>query len=184
MVKEGETEVESSIQQFLADDDPDVDAIYRLVIGGKVRFEQRFPVIVDRDCYVPFNSQNTVFFREAFPLMYLPCHVNFRMTDIWRSLIAQRVMWEMGSCLTFHSATVRQERNAHSLVDDFMDETVGYTRNNEIRKVLQAVDLSPSSGNVHGMARICYEALVNAGIVKQKELRLLELWERACVELS
>ena len=82
------------VQQFLADNDPDVDAIYRLTTKGSVYFKKNSDtLIVDRKTWVPFNSQNTVFFCEAFPLLYLPCFVSFRMTDIWRSFVAQAAMW-------------------------------------------------------------------------------------------
>jgi hypothetical protein len=29
----------------------------------------------------------TLFARKAFPLLYLPCDVSFRMTDIWPSFV-------------------------------------------------------------------------------------------------
>ena len=35
--------------------------------------------------WCPFNSQNTTWWPEAFPLMYLPAYCSFRMTDIWRA---------------------------------------------------------------------------------------------------
>ena len=59
------------IQQYLADEDPDVDAIYRLLHKDPVFFKQRCPVIAGENSWVPFNSQNTIFFSEAFPLFVL-----------------------------------------------------------------------------------------------------------------
>ena len=41
--------------------------------------------------WCPFNSQSTWWFRNAFALLYLPSLVSFRVTDIWRSLIAQEM---------------------------------------------------------------------------------------------
>ena len=74
------------IQQGLADDNPDVDAIYRLVLPLPVKFQGDFNVALGAGSWCPFNSQNTTWFRKAFPLMYLPSYCSFRMTDIWRSL--------------------------------------------------------------------------------------------------
>ena len=61
------------IQQYLADTDPDVYAIYRLINKAPVYFNKDVsPVIIGKDTWVPLNSQNTVFFLEAIPLLYLP----------------------------------------------------------------------------------------------------------------
>ena len=63
--------------------DPDVDAVYRLTRKTPLFFDRAAePVVLASDTWTPFNSQNTLFYREAFPLLYLPCHVSFRMTDI------------------------------------------------------------------------------------------------------
>ena len=81
------------IQQGLADQKPDVDAIYRLVLPLPVDFERNVPIALMDGAWCPFNSQNTTWWREAFPLLYLPLHCSFRMTDIWRSFVAQRIAW-------------------------------------------------------------------------------------------
>src|ERR1700691_4694073 len=77
----------------------------------------------------PFNSQNTTWFKEAFPLLYLPYYCSFRMTDIWRSFVAQRIAWTCGWPVLFHQSTMRQERNDHNLMNDFRDEISGYNNN-------------------------------------------------------
>jgi hypothetical protein len=56
--------------------------------------------------WVRFNSQNTVFFLDAFPLLYLPGHVSFRMTDIWRSFVAQAAVSHHDGAIAFHAPTV------------------------------------------------------------------------------
>ena len=101
---------ECLIQQGLADRNPDVDAIFRLVCPLPVEFNRRSPVSLARGCWCPFNSQNTRWQQEAFPLMYLPSTCSFRMTDIWRSFIAQRIAWECGWKILFQSPTVVHHR--------------------------------------------------------------------------
>ena len=54
-----------------------------------------------------------------YPLLYLPAYCSFRMTDIWRSFVAQRIAWENGWRLLFHGPTMEQERNVHDLMKDF-----------------------------------------------------------------
>ena len=90
--------------------------------------------------WCPFNSQNTTFFRKVFPLLYLPAHCSFRMTDIWRSFVAQRILHHLGHPVLFHEATVWQERNDHCLHRDFLDEVPGYQNNHAIREALIRLD--------------------------------------------
>jgi hypothetical protein len=125
--------VHSPIQQGLADENPDVDAVYRMTMQLPVSFENRKPVALGKNCWCPFNSQNTIWYKEAYPLLYLPSHCSFRMTDIWRSFIAQRVAWTCDWNITFHPATVWQERNEHDLLNDFKEEIPGYVNNATIK---------------------------------------------------
>src|SRR4051812_19635532 len=76
------------IWQGLADEDPDVDAIYRLTSDTPCYFNQRAPLVLGKGTVSPFNSQNTMYREELFPLLYLPTYVTFRFTDILRGLVA------------------------------------------------------------------------------------------------
>ena len=113
------------IQQFLADKDPDVDAIYRLIFKKDLSFKNSSPIILSNQTWTPFNSQNTMFFKKCFPLLYLPSFVSFRMTDIWRSFIAQAVRMVIPFSISFMNSTVDQYRNEHDLMKDFDDEALG-----------------------------------------------------------
>jgi hypothetical protein len=164
------------VQQYLADDDPDVDAIYRLLYKDPVRFEQREPVVLHPGAWCPFNSQNTAFFEVAFSLMYLPCHVSFRMTDIWRSFVAQAALWAHGYRLSFHKATVRQVRNEHNLLRDFTDEIPGYTGNNGIVKLLDAEYAKGPETTIHETAQRMWRALAVANVIPSEELPIMDAW--------
>jgi len=177
--------VEAFIQQGLADENPDVDAIYRLVSDLPFRFENRIPLALGPGAWCPFNSQNTTFFKEAFPLLYLPSYCTFRMTDIWRSFVAQRCLWEMSSVVAFTSATVRQERNDHDLMLDFADEIPGYLKNADICAALQSLSLR-SGRNASAVTEnltTCYAALVELEVFPEKETRLVENWCRDVLRL-
>jgi hypothetical protein len=58
----GISEVEDTypIQQYLADKDPDVDAVYRLTMNKDVTFERAITIGLEKESWVPFNSQNTM----------------------------------------------------------------------------------------------------------------------------
>jgi hypothetical protein len=167
---------ECPIQQGLADSDPDVDAVYRMLFPLPFRFEIKHdPVLLGNGSWCPFNSQNTTTFQSVFPLLYLPAKCSFRMTDIWRSFVAQRVMQAMGSGILFHGPTVWQERNVHDLQRDFTDELPGYANNARMREVL--ISLSLRAGDtIQSMMELCYQALIRHGWVGGEEEELLQAW--------
>jgi hypothetical protein len=164
------------IQQGLADKNPDVDAIYRLTSKLPIRFHSSKNISLGNGSICPFNSQNTGWLKEAFPLMYLPSYCSFRMTDIWRSFIAQRVAWTCGWSILFHSSTVIQERNHHDLIKDFEEEVPGYKNNFKIMNKLIQLKLKPGIGNIKYNMTLCYKELVNMKIIDKKELKLLRSW--------
>jgi hypothetical protein len=168
------------IQQGLADLNPDVDAIYRLTGTLKVHFLKEPTVALGLGSWCPFNSQNTTWFSPAFPLLYLPSTCSFRMTDIMRSFVAQRVCWQAGWNVLFHGPTVYQERNPHNLLKDFSDELVGYLNVDEIQSALD--DLCLTTSIPDSMLR-CYDTLHRLRIVDAAELRALEAWLIDCENL-
>lgn len=164
------------IQQGLATVNPDVDAIYRLTLPLPVNFDDAPDVALGRDSICPFNSQNTTWFCEAFPLLYLPSYCSFRMTDIWRSFIAQRIAWECGWHILFHRSTVWQERNNHNLLKDFQDEIPGYLHNGRIIAALKNVQLQRGKENIPANMRLCYRMIIDMGLIDPEEMQLLEAW--------
>lgn len=163
------------IQQYLVDDNPDVDAIYRMTTKVDTKFWSN-TVILSEGTFCPFNSQNTIWWPDAFVLLYLPCLVSFRMTDIWRSFIAQICLYKAGKKVAFGQATMSQVRNEHSLIRDFADEITGYLNNTRIMELLSDIRLSDEPNQIGPNMRACYERLVEAEIIPQDELRLVDLW--------
>lgn len=176
-VREFRSEARCPIQQFLASGDPDVDAIYRLTVGSTDHEFEGDPVILNRGSFTPFNSQSTLWYPSSYILMYLPSFVSFRMTDIWRSFIAQRCLWAKGENLAYHTAAVRQDRNEHDLRRDFADEVPGYLNNAAIASVLDSVALQQGTlANDGENLMLCYEALLAHGWIKPAEMALVESW--------
>ena len=162
------------IWQGLADEDPDVDAIYRLTSDTPCYFNEREPVVLGKGTLSPFNTQNTMIRKELFALMYLPTYVTFRFTDILRGLIAQPIMWLYGYQLGFINATVVQKRNPHDYMKDFMSEVPMYQH---CEKVIELVSnaISPSL-SIEDNLYNAYKALLGEGIVCEKEMVTLEAW--------
>jgi hypothetical protein len=168
--------VRAPIQQGLANGSPDVDAVWRLVLDRPFDFDAGPSVLLRPGAWCPFNSQSTWWWPEAYPLLYLPSYCSFRMTDIWRSFIAQRCLWELGLGVVFHQAEVVQDRNEHDLMRDFNDEIPGYQRNRELAQVLADTRLDAGVGAIATNLRRCYEALVARSFFVAAELDLVAAW--------
>lgn len=166
-----------AVWQGLANGEPDVDAIFRLVNGEKIVFDSHRPLAIQKGVYCPFNSQNTFWNNQVFPLLYLPVTVSFRYTDILRGFVAQKVFWGQNMHLGFTEATVYQDRNVHDLMKDFDQEVPMYTGfsmlNDALDRVVISGDLAEDMVNV-------YEELARVNIVSIEELDILRAWIKDC----
>jgi len=169
-------QVDCPIQQGLVNENPDVDAIYRLIAPLPQSFSKGGRLALTQGSWCPFNSQNTSWWREAFPLLYLPAYCSFRMTDIWRSFIAQRIAWTNNWGILFQEANMWQERNEHDLMRDFRDELPGYLHNKSICEALDKLQLRSGVEQLGENLRVCYEKLVSMDLIDRKELDLVEAW--------
>ena len=168
---------EAPIQQGLANLAPDVDAVWRLTLDREFYFEEGRPsVCLPPGTWCPFNSQTTWWWPEAYPLLYLPSYCSFRMTDIWRSFVAQRCLWELGKGVVFHGPEVIQQRNPHHLLRDFQDELPGYLNGSRLVRCLDALSLRPGVGEVGANLIRCYEALIAGGFLPADEGPLVRAW--------
>lgn len=164
------------VQQGLIDISPDVDSVWRLVFNREFRFSRGPSIQVPPGTWCPFNSQTTWWWPEAYPLLYLPSYCSFRMTDIWRGLIAQRCLWEIERGVVFHAPETNQIRNVHDLMRDFEDEVPGYLGNDRLVAILEKLRLEPGFACVTGNLNRCYRGLVDGGFFPAKEMDLLTGW--------
>lgn len=175
--------IDCPIQQGLADNNPDVDAIYRLVMPLPQNFRD-LRIALAKGSWCSFSSQNTTWWPDAYQLLYLPAYCSFRMTDIWRSFIAQKIAHLNDWAILFHEPTVTQERNEHDLLKDFNDEIPGYLNNSKICQALDALPLKPGAESIAENLKICYEKLISMSLVGKEELQLLDAWLEDIKQLS
>jgi len=159
--------------QGLADIDPDVDAIYRLVIGKKVKFQKRPAVAIAKGVYTPSNTQNTLWSKKFFACMYFPITISWRFADILRGYIAQRILWENNYCMGYTSASLYQERARSDYMKDFKDEI---DCNLNVRKAVEIFDGLSLSGDLTKDLVVIYNELAKNGIIPQNELVFLDAW--------
>jgi hypothetical protein len=160
------------IWQGLVNGDSDLDAIYRLTHENVTfDFSINLPVIMGKGCYCPINSQNTIFAKELFVLLYLPSTVSFRFTDILRGYIAQIIACHSGYKFGFTSANAFQARNVHKLMDDFEGEVPMYLNCKKVVERAEATvrDSDSIEDNIYNI----YADLVKANIVSASELDAL-----------
>lgn len=165
------------VQNGLVDNDPDIDAIYRLLFEIPFNFEHTDrKVAFTKGSWCSFNTQNTLFYKEMFPLMYQPATPQFREADILRSLVCQRILWENDAHLLFHSPTVWQERNEHDLMDDLKQETRLYAHVKDVSCDLEKLNIKSGSQNFHDNMIKCYEVYQKYGLVERLEFQLIDAW--------
>ena len=150
------------IHHTLCNGNPDVDAIFRLMNKSKnnIKFISNKKYFVSKNSICPFNSQSTIWFKDAFPLLYLPSHCSMRTTDIWRGLIAERILKNDNKNILYSSPIVFQKRNKHDLMVDFKDEVPVYLKNNQIVEILKKIKLKKGKNHYSKNLKICYLELV------------------------
>ncbi|EER03972.1 UDP-glucose 4-epimerase, putative [Perkinsus marinus ATCC 50983] len=155
---------EIAVVQTLADNDPDFDAIYRLTRPLPVDFHQLLTsaFLLAPPTFTPLNAQACLFKAyDALWGLYLPVTVSIypysivwshpeqvhgRVSDIWRSFVLQRLLWDLGASVAVAGRTwVRQLRNSHDYLADFIAEDDVYKKAEAMMRFL--VGWSPTSGN-------------------------------------
>lgn len=164
------------LQQGLSELNPDVDAIYRIVNEKiNVKFKSDYKVSLGKSLST-FNSQNTIWFKKIFSLLYLPVTCSMRCTDIWRSLVVLRILKNDEKKILFFSTTMHQKRNNHDLINDFKEEIPMYLYNNKIYNILRKLILKKGEKNYINNLIKCYQALVDNNFLHKKEMKFLNHW--------
>ena len=163
-----------SVTQGLIDKDPDVDAIFRLTQYREVYFDKKDPCVLPAGVFCPFNTQNTIFSYESFWGLLIPSTISFRVCDIWRSYIVQRLLWDLGLRLCFTSSTAVQERNEHNLFKDFCDEQDLYLKSGSLIEFLLnwKSEFMSFSDRILDLVR----AMVKAQYLNSEEINLTQAW--------
>ena len=166
------SDMECVVIQGLVNNDPDVDAYYRININNNsFNFEknQSYDVVLDKYSVCPFNTQNT-FWKDTtmFYAMYLPVSVTFRYTDILRGFVALYQLWKNNKTIKFTFPTAIQERNIHDLNKDYESEVSMY---NTAELVIELLN-----NNKDATIQEVYNILEKHDIVDKTEIDVLTEW--------
>jgi len=178
------------VQQGVVDGDPDLDAIQRLTrkdadVKFDVKFDPKAPdVVLPSGSYTSYNCQNTISSYDAFFSMFLPVKVTLRVTDIWRAYFAQRLLWDIGGHLKYHTATAYQDRSPHDFLKDFIDELDLYNYAGRIVDKLRS--WKPADETVPVQERLfqIYKEMYKLGILQGEEVLAVRAWIRDLVRLG
>ncbi len=164
------------LKQGVCEGNPDVDAIYRIMNENiDIKFKDNYKFSLG-NAFCPINSQNTIWSKKIFPLMYLPVTCTMRATDIWRGMVALNIMQKDNLSTLFFGTTMFQNRNIHNLSEDLKDEISLYKNINKAYKILKNLKLKKGSKNYSQNLIKSYESLIKNRIFEKKEMYFLKSW--------
>lgn len=167
------------IEQGLINNEPDLDALFRLTRydNSDIYFDSvKKPCVLQVGNFCPFNTQNTIFHKEAFWALYIPSHVPFRVCDIWRGYIVQRLLWETDHALCFTQPTAIQERNIHDFMKDFEGEQDLYLKTHNLLTFLLHWNCNERNSPILIKGSKLYKDLIAQGFIGSQEEALFQAW--------
>jgi hypothetical protein len=113
-------------------DDPDVDAMSRLVQGPRVTSADPRSVVLAPEVWSPVNTQNTALVRDAIPAYYY-VRMGFpiqgmkidRFGDILSGYFLQKCAKHLGHAIRFGDPIAEHRRSPHNLFKDLFHELAG-----------------------------------------------------------
>ena len=171
--------------QSLANHDPDVDAMYRLTRGTPFDFKTSAAndwMLLGRGLFAPYNAQATLYLQDALWGLNLPVTVHGRVSDIWRSYIAQRLFMDIGVYLVFAPPHVDQYRNIHNYLGDLKAEDDLY-----IKATVLVGFLRDWRGHAESLPARLEEltvAMYERGYLELADVHLTQLWISSLIEIG
>ena len=161
----------------LVENDPDVDALFRIICNHQdtIQWEKNKHVVINNKNMCVFNTQNTFWLNtELFMCLLIPCSVSFRYCDILRGIINNIILKKTDNYMMYTSPNVVQNRNEHNLINDFKSEYEMYIHN---EKILQYIENDTDEiENVKELLLTIYNNLFINNVIEQNDLTILNEW--------
>lgn len=161
----------------LVENDPDVDACFRLICNHEksIQWEKNKSIMIDNNNLCVFNTQNTFWLNtDLFVSMIIPCSVSFRYCDILRGIISNIILKKTNNYMMYSSPNVIQIRNEHNLIEDFKSEYEMYIHN---EKILNYIENNTNNINsVKELIVIIYNNLLENNVITRKDIDILNVW--------
>jgi hypothetical protein len=177
------------VVQYLANNDPDVDAIYRLIQPLPLNFAlSHHPLLLplnnanQQQVYCPYNAQATLHMHSALWTLLLPISVHGRVSDIWRSYFAQRLMADVDLSVVFHPPYIVQYRNSHNYLADFDSEGPLYLEAGMLVEQLTAwYSCAPT---LPERMETLWIMLYERGYIQKNDVDLMQVWLQTLLEVQ
>mmetsp|Transcript_9027 Transcript_9027/g.14490 ORF Transcript_9027/g.14490 Transcript_9027/m.14490 type:complete len:206 (-) Transcript_9027:109-726(-) len=191
-----------AVMQFCANENPDIDAIHRLVHPLPMTFhlpnsngknknpenQQREQIstygslVVPSENLAPYNAQATLHTHKAMWGLLLPFTVTGRVSDIWRGYFAEPIFRDLGLSLTFLPPAILQERNEHNYLADMHAELDLYFKGGKLLEFLST--WSSPADNVPESMEMLWIELYERGYIELNDVKVVQLWLAALLEIG
>ena len=133
----------------------------------------------------PYNAQATLHFYEAFWALYLPITVPGRVSDIWRSYFAQALFPHLDLRLAFlPRPIVTQDRNPHSIKNDFAAEQDLYLKTSALVDVISNIQKDCNFTSVPNAVEKVFVDMFERGFIEIDDVINVQLWLEALIEVG
>ena len=172
-----DTDKKPSIINGLVENDPDVDALFRIICNHQesIRWEKDKCILIDNKNVCVFNTQNTFWLNsDLFMCLLIPCTVSFRYCDILRGIINNIILKITNNYMMYTSPNVIQNRNNHNLINDFKSEYEMYIFNETILNFIENNTMNITS--IKELLCLIYNNLLINNVIMQKDIDILNEW--------
>ena len=176
-----DTEKKPSIINGLVENDPDVDALFRIICNHQdsIQWDKNKCILIDNKNICVFNTQNTFWLNpELFICLLIPCSVSFRYCDILRGIINNIILKKTNNYMMYSSPNVVQNRNEHNLISDFKSEYEMYIHNETILNFIEnnIENNIENDTSIKELLLLIYNNLLVNNIITQKDIDILNKW--------
>jgi len=171
------TDKKPSIINGLVENDPDVDALFRIICNHQknIKWDKNKFILINNKNVCVFNTQNTFWLNpDLFICLLIPCSVSFRYCDILRGIINNIILKKTDTYMMYSSPNVIQNRNEHNLISDFKSEYEMYIHNENILDFIEK-DVENTT-SVKDLLCLIYNNLLINNVIKQKDIDILKKW--------
>ena len=168
-----------SIINGLVKNDPDVDALFRIICSHQtsIQWDKNKCILIDNKNVCVFNTQNTFWINpELFICLLIPCSVSFRYCDILRGIISNIILKRTNNYMVYSSPNVTQIRNEHDLMSDFKSEYEMYIHNENILNFIENDIVNTNITSVKQLLLLIYNNLLVNNVIAQKDIDILHKW--------
>jgi len=172
-----DTDKTPSIINGLVENDPDVDALFRIICNHQdsIIWDKNKCVLINNANICVFNTQNTFWLNpELFICLLIPCSVSFRYCDILRGIINNIILKKTNNYMMYSSPNVIQNRNEHNLISDFKSECEMYIHNENILNFIE--NNIGDTNSVKELLCLIYNNLLVNNIITHKDIDILNKW--------